>query len=317
MGTTKRYTSIDLLRGIAIIAMLLVTKQSPFAQLRHGTWYECTLADLVYPAFLLIIGVSMALSSAATSDIGALWKRMLKRVAILFAIGVFLLSLSDGKPRFNTGTLQSIAFATLLAFSAVRLGVAGRFLYGAAILAALTLLASGDWSQTTAPAVRLDILVLGKFKGVEGIAGSTGAAAFIAFGLAIGEWLRTLPPRDFLLRVVAFAALALAAGVALMDVIPFVSRLVSPSFALQAVALLSASGALVFYLVECTFSGKAPRTLTAVGENALAVYIGVKVFKELILSPLALGNIATPIIKIAVAIGIALYLRRKKIRIRL
>ncbi len=61
-----RLTSLDVFRGITIAGMILVNiagvadKVYPF--LEHADWNGCTLADLVFPFFLFIVGVAMSFS---------------------------------------------------------------------------------------------------------------------------------------------------------------------------------------------------------------------------------------------------------------
>ncbi len=123
-GDGKRLMSLDVFRGATMAAMILVNNssigQETFAPLRHAKWHGWTFADLVFPFFLWIIGVSMAFSFARRIDEGVnrhqLMLHTLRRAALLFGIGLLL----NGFPRFNLetiripGVLQRIAVCYLV-----------------------------------------------------------------------------------------------------------------------------------------------------------------------------------------------------------
>src|SRR5205814_7546914 len=80
--------------------------------LGHATWNGITLADLVFPFFLVVMGVSMAISFAKR---GPSLAKVLRRSALLFALGFFL----NAFPHFDPGevhimgVLQRIALVYL------------------------------------------------------------------------------------------------------------------------------------------------------------------------------------------------------------
>lgn len=120
-----RLTSLDAFRGFTIAAMVLVNNPGDWgnlhAQLAHAPWHGWTFTDTIFPFFLFIGGVAMALSLGRLADAGAdkpqLLVKLAKRAALIFLIG-FLLNLI---PRFDfdsvriPGVLQRIALCTLLA----------------------------------------------------------------------------------------------------------------------------------------------------------------------------------------------------------
>ena len=120
-----RLTSLDAFRGFTIAAMVLVNNPgdwgSLYPQLAHAKWNGWTFTDTIFPFFLFIGGVAMALSlgrlAAGGADKGQLLRKLAVRAAIIFLIG-FLLNLI---PRFDFGSvripgvLQRIALCTLLA----------------------------------------------------------------------------------------------------------------------------------------------------------------------------------------------------------
>ena len=122
---TGRLDSLDAFRGFTIAAMVLVNNPGDwsnlYSQLAHAHWHGWTFTDTIFPFFLFIGGVSMALSlgrlAAAGADRPRLLLKLAKRALLIFLIG-FLLNLI---PYFNfekvriPGVLQRIALCTLLA----------------------------------------------------------------------------------------------------------------------------------------------------------------------------------------------------------
>jgi predicted acyltransferase len=95
---TGRLQSVDVLRGVTIVAMILVNNPGSWSTvywpLLHAEWFGCTPTDLIFPIFLFVVGVSIALALgrrvAAGGPRGALVGKIVRRSAILFALGLFL-----------------------------------------------------------------------------------------------------------------------------------------------------------------------------------------------------------------------------------
>ena len=90
-----RQLSLDVLRGTTLMFMIIVNTPGDwgniFAPLKHAAWHGCTPTDLVFPAFLFIVGNSMSFSFAKYSNSsGQLFKKVFKRSAIIFVIGILL-----------------------------------------------------------------------------------------------------------------------------------------------------------------------------------------------------------------------------------
>jgi predicted acyltransferase len=71
-GAQPRLASLDAFRGFTIAAMMLVNNpgdwNAVYAPLRHAEWNGCTPTDLVFPFFLFIAGVALALATASARD---------------------------------------------------------------------------------------------------------------------------------------------------------------------------------------------------------------------------------------------------------
>lgn len=125
-STVARDTSLDALRGADVLLMLLVNFQVATgpAQLRHAEWNGLTLADTVFPIFLLIVGMSVALASDGGKRPGL--RAILRRTLLLFATGLALNlllhpSLDPAMLRWS-GVLQRIAIVYLACALLARVG---------------------------------------------------------------------------------------------------------------------------------------------------------------------------------------------------
>lgn len=92
----NRILSVDIFRGLTIALMIIVNTPGSwshvYAPLRHAEWHGWTPTDLVFPFFLFISGVSLAISLSrqeGKSTRGLLTK-IWKRVALIFLVGVLL-----------------------------------------------------------------------------------------------------------------------------------------------------------------------------------------------------------------------------------
>ena len=106
----ERLLSLDVLRGLTVAAMILVTDPGTyeyiFPQLRHALWNGPTAADLIFPCFLVMVGVSMTLSFAARLSRGAsptnLAVHAIRRSALLVVLGLVV----NGFPFYHFATMR-------------------------------------------------------------------------------------------------------------------------------------------------------------------------------------------------------------------
>lgn len=116
-----RLMSLDVFRGMTIVFMIIVntpgTWSHVFAPLRHSPWHGCTPTDLVFPSFLFISGVAMwySLRKYDFKLSGSSLLRILRRVVLIFAVGLFLTIFPDFTRDYSElrimGVLQRIALA--------------------------------------------------------------------------------------------------------------------------------------------------------------------------------------------------------------
>lgn len=121
----RRLVSLDVLRGLAVAGMILVTDPGTYSavypQLLHEPWNGATATDMIFPAFLFSVGVAISLSFASRIRRGESRREIVKHVvfrsAVMFSAGLVL----NGFPDYNLhtiripGVLQRIAFCYLFA----------------------------------------------------------------------------------------------------------------------------------------------------------------------------------------------------------
>lgn len=109
-GGQARLYSLDALRGLTVAAMVLVNNPGSwshiYAPLRHAAWHGWTFTDTIFPAFLFIAGVSMAISTARSLAADPARHRLLLRLwqrgLIIMLIGLTI----NLVPTFELATLR-------------------------------------------------------------------------------------------------------------------------------------------------------------------------------------------------------------------
>jgi predicted acyltransferase len=120
----RRNTAIDLFRGITVIVMVIVNNPGDwkyiYSPLKHPAWNGVSIADLVFPFFIIAVGMSIPFAmhkkqvNEEKSNLQIL-NFVLKRFFILFLLGLFL----NAFPFFEweglriPGVLQRIALVYL------------------------------------------------------------------------------------------------------------------------------------------------------------------------------------------------------------
>jgi predicted acyltransferase len=110
MDGRTRLVSLDVFRGLTIAAMILVNNPGSwsyvYSPLMHAHWHGVTPTDWIFPFFLFIVGVSIALAirrhKETDMDRKALVHKIVRRSLIILAIGLFL----SGFPYFDPGSLR-------------------------------------------------------------------------------------------------------------------------------------------------------------------------------------------------------------------
>ncbi len=120
-----RLMSLDVFRGMTIALMILVNNPGGgvyYDFLQHATWNGLTFADIVFPLFVFIVGVSIPFAFEKKLAQGTSKKtlliRVIRRTIILFVLGIFVSGFPFGfdPATFRImGVLQRIALCYLFA----------------------------------------------------------------------------------------------------------------------------------------------------------------------------------------------------------
>lgn len=95
VSANNRIYSLDVFRGLTIVLMILVNSPGthfPYPFLAHASWHGCTFADLVFPSFLFIVGITTVISFKKQQNLpkSSIYLLILKRAIPLFLIGILL-----------------------------------------------------------------------------------------------------------------------------------------------------------------------------------------------------------------------------------
>ena len=214
--TYSRLLSLDVFRGLTIALMILVNSpgnSTSYIWLEHAPWNGCTLADLVFPFFVFIVGVSSTFSLSKTkaqghSSLNQSVIKILKRSLIIFLLGLFLNAFPHHF-EFSTlryfGVLQRIAICYLISsllFLTTRLeiqaGIVVFILIAYWLIMALiplpiyganNLTAEGNVAAYFDRLLFAPIHLYGKVYDPEGLLSTLPAVASALIGNLTGAWL--------------------------------------------------------------------------------------------------------------------------------
>lgn len=298
-NSLPRLTSLDAMRGFTMAAMVLVNYPGSgeyiYEPLEHAAWNGLTPTDLIFPFFLFIVGVSIALSFTKLLEKGVskgeLYKKIIVRSIKIFAVGIFL-SLLPSFDIFNVriaGVLQRISIVYLVcsiiflntSFKAqVWLGSITLVLY----YLVMTLIPTPGVGQVMLePGVNLaawvdSILLPGKmWQGTwdpEGILSTFPAIVSGLTGLLAAYLLqskRTHYEKSTLLMVVGFVAVT--AGYSWGLTFPVNKNLWTSSYVLVTSGLASLLLGTMYYLVDIKNYTSGTKPGIILGSNAIAVYV--------------------------------------------
>jgi predicted acyltransferase len=326
--STPRVVAIDLLRGLAVMGMIMVAYaggwERRFTFLTHADWRGFAIADMIFPAFLFCAGASLpyALARRAGQSRAALVGHVLRRSAALVALGV-LLNLLPGFDVAHVrlpGILQRIGLCYAIVGTGCVLALRRDGLAVSVPVAASVALLVGyaalllAWdapgcgracfdSMHSLPAV-VDRAVFGvvhlwpwgKTGDVvtfdpEGLVSTLGALVNVLFGVTASLLLMRSHKRATLTALAIAGVACLLAGFLLDPLVPVVKKLWTPSF-----ALVSGGFTLLSLLVLMRFvppGDEAPawtRPVLAFGTNATLAFVGTTLIDTVMQLPLGAGS---------------------------
>jgi predicted acyltransferase len=304
---TPRDLSLDSFRGLDVLLMILVNVQGsgavayPF--IAHAHWHGVTLADFVFPVFLLIVGLSAPLALERPGAVWS-WSVIVRRAAFLFVIGVAL-SLAI-RPTLDpdmirwTGVLQRIAIVYLVCAMVIwlRRGIALAVALSLALLVLhswLLLYAGNPPSMEAGQGISAWLdqhLIPGKLHRVtwepEGVLSTLTACVNGLIGLAVMRRMQSKGMGNAVLGGIG-AALVLA-GLALTPWLPLNKNLWTASFAL----VTSGGGLMVWAVMRAAWpvigASRVAQWTVTLGQAALTLYVVHQLLIALIFRELPSGE---------------------------
>jgi predicted acyltransferase len=282
MSDRSRLVSLDVFRGLTIVLMIIVNSpgnDTPYALLAHAAWNGCTLADLVFPWFIFIVGISAVLGLHAAQHAGVapkqLWATMLKRSLLLFGLGLLLNAFPH---HFNwqtiriLGVLQRLAICYLFSASLyLTTSASTQTRIGLGLIAIYTIILF----QCGAPFIaHVDQLLLGSQHlyqptyDPEGILSTLPCLTMVVFGNLIGY--RLLNNHHHFLYT---GILATSMGWLCSYWLPFNKALMTPSLVLWATGLGLVLFAGLYHWIEIQHRIKGLNAFRLFGQNALLIYV--------------------------------------------
>lgn len=299
--TFKRLVSLDVLRGITVCGMILVNNAGAcgyaYAPLKHAKWDGFTPADLVFPAFMFIMGVSIYLSlNKSNFDWRISIARILRRAVLIFVSGVALKWILAFIATGEYNTLENLRIMGVLQ----RLGIC----YGIVALLAVTVrhrlfptiiavllvgyyllqLFGNGFEKCAGNIVSMvDYAVLGKshmylggaqFVDPEGILSTIPAIAQVMIGFLCGKVIvGEKEIRSQIVKLAVWGTSMFVVGYLWSYAAPLNKRLWSPSFVLVTCGITSLIFATLIYIIDDSKRTRWSFPFLVVGVNPLSIYI--------------------------------------------
>ncbi|MBI4875250.1 MAG: hypothetical protein HY822_11515 [Acidobacteria bacterium] len=289
----SRLVSLDAFRGFTMFWLMggkafflaLAALGVPFLryQLTHSDWEGLRYYDLIWPSFMLMVGVSIPFSFArrlATQTRGRLMRQVWRRAIVLFLLGSLRESMSANAPMWIelSSALQPIALAyvvaSYLAGRAVRLqiGVAAGILVVYALI-----LPAGSYQMNQNFVTAVDKLVVGRAhpEGWGTVLSAIPAISTTILGLLFGQVLLSARSHREKMRIFGLTGLGcLAAGRALSPVVPVIMKLWTTSYGLMSAGWACLLFLSFYWIVDVRQYRKWAYPLVVIGTNAIAAYLG-------------------------------------------
>jgi predicted acyltransferase len=307
---TTRLLSLDVFRGITIAGMVLVNNPGSWEHiywpLEHAQWSGWTPTDLVFPFFLFIVGVSIALALGGRVESGGskrdLYLKIVKRTLIIFAIGLFL----NGFPFFSLGELRIPGVLQRIAvcyFFAAIIFLNTRWRTQVVISIALLLVywlllkyipapgfAAGDLTKEGSLPSFVDRVVFGKHVWAqakvydpEGLLSTIPAVVTSLIGVLTGQWLRNEKSRmEKVAGMFVLGAVLTAIGWGWNAFFPINKALWTSSYVMFTGGLALQFLAFCYWLIDIKDYRRWTKPFEIFGLNAIALYVLADVIAVLI-----------------------------------
>lgn len=273
-----RFYPLDALRGLAIALMVFVNWAGNWSlppAFGHSDWHGLTLADTVFPGFLVAMGTAMPYASRTG------WRRAFGRAALLYLIGCALVSYKYSEPfDLSVGVLQLTAAAYLVTWLIMRLPRLAQLPVVAALLTAITAaylwfpvpgVGAGSFEEGANVGEWFDSL-LGLEPHPENPHAWLPAVGSVFIGVLAGRICREHTGRRRLGLLLVLGSVTLGLGLALSVVVPVNKHLWTSSFVLVTGGIAVLTLVVLALLIPASSRGGVFRPLVILGGHAIVVY---------------------------------------------
>ncbi|MDR1737297.1 MAG: DUF5009 domain-containing protein [Candidatus Symbiothrix sp.] len=316
----KRLESLDILRGFdlfclvgleTLIHSLRSAIHTPFYDsivhhyFDHIEWAGFSAWDLVMPLFMFMAGVSMPFAFGKYADKKLLYRRIVKRVLLLWVFGMIcqgnLLALDPQHVYLYSNTLQAIAMGYLIAALLllhtrktvqVTVAVALLLLYWAAMeWGNIGGYGGGDYTPDANLAEGIDRLVLGRFRDMAQVRDGvvvfaeyyryTWILSSLTFGVTVltgvfaGDILRnqTLSSKNKVVLLTAIGALMLATAWIWDFRLPIIKKIWTSSMVMLSSGYCFLLMALFYWWIDHKGHRRGLQWLKVYGKNSIVAYM--------------------------------------------
>lgn len=299
---TKRLLALDVLRGLTVAGMLMVNYTGNgsyvYRPLVHAAWNGLTPADLVFPFFMFIMGISMYFSMSKFDE-GlngrTVWK-ILRRSLLMLAVGLGLAFALKWFKHADSVRLLGVVQRLAIAYcGAALIAQAMRHKHllwvSAAILVAygVALLVGNGYSLSADNIISVvDRAVIGeKFLYAqhladgssipfdpEGLMSTLPCFAQVLLGCQVGKMIKERPDNGAKLNALfIFGTILLFAGLLLQYGLPINKRVWSPTYVLTTCGFASLLLALLIWIIDIKGHKRWTTFFEAFGVNPLFMYV--------------------------------------------
>jgi predicted acyltransferase len=295
-----RLVSLDAFRGMTIAGMILVNNpgswEHAYRPLKHAAWDGWTPTDLIFPSFLIIVGVAIPLSLGKRLERGdspsALFVKVVSRSLLIVALGLLLNAFPFDRPLSSLripGVLQRIGlcyFAAAIVF--LKTGLRTQVLttvglligyWAAMLLVPVPGIGAGDLSRPNNLAAWIDrgLLAGHLYKSdydPEGLLSTLPAIATTLIGVLTGRWLATPHPAAYKLARVFVAGVLLFLLGWVWDVdFPINKALWTSSFVLYSAGLSLQLLGFCLWLIEVEGYKRWATPFVIFGSNPIVAFV--------------------------------------------
>jgi predicted acyltransferase len=310
---SNRLASIDAFRGATIAGMIIVINPGSwkyiYTPLRHADWNGLTLADLVYPFFLFVVGVSITFSFSKILEQNIskknLYPKIIRRSIILFLLGLFINTFPD----FDLinirimGVLQRIALCYLIVSliflntklsTQIILSLLFLSIYWAIMeLVLVPEVGYGIYEKGRNAAAYLDKFILAGHMGYyekmgepEGFISTLPSLSTTMFGVFAGFLLKKKEnPYKSISIFLSFGIAGIILGLLWSIWLPINKNLWTSSYSVFTAGIALVVYSSFYYFIDILDFKKLAKPFIVFGTNAITVYVLSIVFAKLINLP--------------------------------